>query len=52
MAWSPATTASPSPARIRASPRIALLTKYASANRPGLTAEVDAEHTEFTFDLK
>jgi hypothetical protein len=34
------------------SPRDALATKWASAAASGLTADVDAEHTEFTFDLK
>jgi hypothetical protein len=28
------------------------LNKYASPNSSGLTAEVDKDHTEFTFDLK
>jgi hypothetical protein len=34
------------------SPRDALAAKWASAAASGLTADVDAEHTEFTFDLK
>jgi hypothetical protein len=34
------------------SPRNALALKWANAAASGLTADVDAEHTEFTFDLK
>ena len=34
------------------SPRDALATKWANEAASGLTADVDAEHTEFTFDLK
>ena len=34
------------------SPKDALALKWANAAASGLTADVDAEHTEFTFDLK
>lgn len=34
------------------SPRDALAKKWASEAASGLTADVDAEHTEFTFELK
>jgi hypothetical protein len=34
------------------SPRNAVAKKYAEAASSGLTADVDAEHAEFTFDLK
>ena len=34
------------------SPRDAFAKKYAGPASSGLTADVDAEHTEFTFDLK
>ena len=34
------------------SPKNALATKWASKAASGMTADVDAEHTEFTFDLK
>jgi hypothetical protein len=34
------------------SPRDVLANKWASPAASGLTADVDAEHTEFTFDLK
>ena len=34
------------------SPKDALATKWRSPAASGLTADVDAEHTEFTFDLK
>ena len=33
-------------------PQDALAAKWRSAAASGLTADVDAEHTEFTFDLK
>ena len=34
------------------SPRDAFAKKYAGVSSSGLTADIDAEHTEFTFDLK
>jgi hypothetical protein len=34
------------------SPKDALARKYGFVESSGLTADVDAEHTEFTFDLK